>query len=606
MTRRKIPGGVLHHPRISLAIATVLVLTIAPHLIAEDLMGSALSGSISVEGILEELRQEEVIPTQSNVVKPWWEQHVQGRMRGSSQATNASVQRLLKLALDHSAQLQVYSEVPLIRETAITEADSAFDWSRFADALWEDTSEPVGSSLTVGGNATRFNDHNLGVTAGVRRRNIYGGSVELSQRIGHQNNNSTFFIPQDQGTTRLSLSYTHPLLRGRGAVYNRSLTVLAQIDTKVARDEFERQLETHLLEVSRAYWALYLERGLLAQKVNLFARTRAIVQQLERRQHIDTQPTQMASARAALAERRSELVRAQAAVKNAETRIRGLLNAPELGFVEEMEVVPSEPPTSTYIPFDLFQSIETAVQNRSEVLQAMKQIRAGCVRMKMAKHEIMPQLNLVTQTYLAGLRGRSDIGGAWVDQFSEGAPSYSVGLQFEVPVGRRAANARLTRRRIELRQLQAQYQTALETVKNEVEVAVREVETAFGEMVTKQQSMEAASMEAVTIENRWSRLPNTDGSAALVLESLLRAQERVTQAESDFLTAQMTYNLALMNIKRAMGVLVETENVSVGRACSCNIPQTILDKTDAELGMMNEESMNLHDVPGIVTTINPE
>ena len=57
-----------------------------------------------------------------------------------------------------------------------------------------------------------------------------------------------------------------------------------------------------MLEVVRAYWALYLERGGLAQKVRLLLQTRRIVDQLEQRKDIDAQLTQLVSARAALAE----------------------------------------------------------------------------------------------------------------------------------------------------------------------------------------------------------------------------------------------------------------------------------------------------------------
>jgi outer membrane protein TolC len=484
--------------------------------------------------------------------------------------------------MNYSTQLQVFSEVPLIRETAITEADAAFDWNAFANGLWDDTSDPVGNSLTVGGTSNRFNDHNVNSTAGLRRKTTTGADVEIAQRIGHQTNNSTFFVPNDQATSRLTLSFTQPLLRGRGKVYNTSLTVLAQIDTAVAADEFERQLESHLLEVARSYWALYLERGVLAQQVRLYARSREIVDQLESRSHIDAQRTQLSSAQAALAERRSDLVRAQAAVKNAETRMRGLVNAPDLGEPEKVEIIPLDRPSLEYIPFGLQEAMEVAVQHRSEVLQALKQIRAGGVRLNMAKHEMLPVLNAVTEFYVSGLRGESDFGQAWQDQFDTGSPSYSLGLQFEIPIRRRALSARMSRRRIELRQLEAQYRNSLETVRNENEIAVREVQTSYDEMQTKSQSMMAAAQEAETLEVRWHELANVESSGALVLESLLRSQERVAKTELEFLTAQMTYNLALMNIKRAMGVLVESENGSILRGCECGVPSLQLDKHEPQ------------------------
>ena len=512
---------------------------------------------LSVQSLLSTVtRAPKFQPGQPVGSDQWWAPHVQHSMRYSSHKFTTGVDQLIQLALENSAQLQVYSEVPRIRATSIIEADAAFDWSQFISGIWDDTSDPVGNVLTVGPGQSRYNDHNLRVDAGLRRKNRYGADIEIAQRFGHQNNNSTFFDPNNQGTSRITFSFTQPLLRGRGEVYNTSLTVLAGIDTQVAREEYERQLESHLLEVARGYWGLYLERGSLTQKAKLYQRTQTIVDFLEQRQHIDAGRTQLISARAALAERRSDLVRASAAVRNAEMRIRGLLNAPALGTTDEVELLPADVPTTEFIPFELYDSVHTAVQYRSEVLQAIKQIKAGTVRLNMAKHEMLPTLNLVTQMYVSGLKGDSDVGAAWVQQFSDGAPSYSIGLEYELPVGRRASSARLQRRQIELRQLNGQYRNALETVKNEVEIAVRELNTAYQEMQTKAQAMQAARQEAEALEARWRQLPNVNTSAALSLEALLRAQERATETEFDFLSAQLTYNLALIQMKRAMGILV--------------------------------------------------
>ena len=57
------------------------------------------------------------------------------------------------------------------------------------------------------------------------------------------------------------------------------------------------------------------------------------------------------------------------------------------------------------------------------------------------------------------------------------------------------------------------------------------------------------------------------GSASLNLESLLRAMERVTDAEREYVTSILTYNLASVNLKRANGTLLQSENVSISRNC---------------------------------------
>lgn len=546
--------------------------------VAQEMQNSAAESSEISVGSTTPLvsRSVEVSNSEFNET-PWWDANIQSSMFPDANSIEVNIEDLLIRALRCSSQVKVFSELPLIRETSIVEADSAFDWHTFLDSRWDETSDPVGNALTVGGGGTRFEDHNLTASAGARRRTRVGGQFEAAQRFGFQDNNSTFFVPDPQGTSRLVLSYTQPLMRGRGRCYNESLTVLASIDSNIAKDEFHRQLQSHLLEVVRAYWGLYLERGVYAQKSRSYERAVGIHERLIQRQAIDAFESQLISAEAEVKSRRSELKRAHVAVKNAEDRIRALVNDPSLAS-DQLELIPLDVPSLQNFPASMEESLSMAIQHRPEIGQSLKQIKAACVRVNMSKNEMMPVLNLVTETYVAGLRGDSDIGGAWQDQFGVGEPSYSIGLQFEVPLNNRAAKSRNTRRRLELRQLQNQYETTVQTLKLETRVAVREVETSFDELDTKYSSMQAMNAKNAYILRRWELMPGEGRSGSYVLEDLLVAQTQLSRTENEYLSSVVTYNLALMNLKRATGMLLQHEQVTVGRICHNGLPTQIVDK----------------------------
>jgi hypothetical protein len=112
----------------------------------------------------------------------------------------------------------------------------------------------------------------------------------------------------------------------------------------------------------------------------------------------------------------------------------------------------------------------------------------------------------------------------------------------------------------------------------EVEIAVREVQASYRAMLAKRTATEAAASEVDYIERRWRLLPGEDRTASLVLEDLLGAQERLTAEEFDFLSAQVTYNLALTSLKKATGTLLQVENVSVARRDDRGIPSLQLHK----------------------------
>ena len=518
----------------------------------------------------------------------WWAPLVTQPMRNTSQPLQLGLDEVLMRTLQYSYQVKVFSELPQIRKTAIIEADAAFDWTSYLETRWDDLNDPVGSSLTVGGTDDRFDNEQWTGRGGARRRNRVGGQFDISQGFGHQRTNSTFFIPNPQGTARLILGYTQPLAQGRGRLYNESLIYLAQLDKNIADDEFRRQLQGHLLEVTRAYWSLYLERGVLFQKMNSYKRANEIYEILRKRSEIDAQQSQIISARAAVTTRYSELIRARMAVKNAESRLRALVNDRAFGAFEQVELIPMDAPSSIIFQTDMREAMTYAVQNRPEVLQALKQIKAGTIRVGMSQHELLPILNLITEAYVAGLQGGGDVGNAFIQQFDEGAPSYSVGLNYEMPIGNRAAGARFTRRRLELRQLKNQYATTLETVKLEVEVAVREVQTSSQEMFAKAEAMEARSAQLDSLTKRWQQLPGEDVAAILALENLLVAQETLADSEFEFLQSQLTYNLSLMNLKRSTGLLLQSENVSIGESFEGGLPTHILGKAPSANQINNQ------------------
>ena len=105
----------------------------------------------------------------------------------------------------------------------------------------------MGNELTTGG-APRFRDHVWYGSGGVRRRNRLGGEFEVSQKIGWQDNNSRFFVPREQGTARLEISYRQPLLSASGRCYNESRIVLASIAADIGRDDLRELLQEHLLQ----------------------------------------------------------------------------------------------------------------------------------------------------------------------------------------------------------------------------------------------------------------------------------------------------------------------------------------------------------------------
>ncbi|WP_291179350.1 TolC family protein [Gimesia sp.] len=474
-----------------------------------------------------------------------------------------NVNTLIQEALMNSAQIRVINDDPIIAETAITQAMSEFDPKLFLESKFNRISVPASSTLDTGTDFSRLRENDWSTNIGIRRKHIQGGQIELAQQFGMNTSNSIFFVPPNQGDARLTLSFNQPLLNGRGQAYNESLIVLAELNTGIASDRTQAALQDHLLDVTETYWELYLNRVIFLQKRKHLQDGRQIQTYLEKRYNLDSLQSQIARARAAVARRESEVIRAEAAVQNSETRLRSLVNSPQLGSSTHLELISIQQPNDLRIPVTVEDAMATAMEYRSEVDIASQEIQAARVRLGVACNDLLPKLDLVLETYLTGLKGDFNISQAWVDQFSVGEPSYTAGFVFEVPLWRQQAKSQHLQRTVELRRLLNKFELTVDNLRAEVETAVRYVETADRNLRSQYHSLQAANADAEYLKRRWEMLPGHDRSSSFLLEDLIDAQDRRAEAEQAFVTAQVDHVMSLTKLNRSTGTILRQEHVDM-------------------------------------------
>jgi outer membrane protein TolC len=492
----------------------------------------------------------------------WWQEMVAGPIGLSGRALPVDINGLTQTALACSPLVKSILTEPRIRRSDLVIADADFDTVAFIEGNFADTNEPVGSLLTTGNDATRFRDQTFSSAAGLRKRARAGGAFELVQRGGFQSNNSSLLDPNPQGTTRLEVNFTQPLLKDHGRAVNNTRVLLAQIDIELAKSDVRAELEKHLVDVTRAYWDLFGARAGWLQRNRLLQGATDLHRILVARDQVDSLKRQILRAEVAVASRRSDLIRAETKIRNAQARLRVLTGDPRLIQRAAWELTPQESPLSVPVKLSTKEATITALDNRPDIARSIRQIQAVSARVGAARNQVLPRLDMILSTYVAGLDSRRDTFGAFVNQFSDGRPSYAAGLLFEVPLGNRASRARLERSRWELTRAMHEFQQTTDVAFTEVEVAVRETQTALGEMVTKQQAIEAASHEVSYLNQRWKLLPDPGESAVLLIENLLDAQERLADEERGFVQAQMAYAMSWVQLRQAMGVLLRFESVS--------------------------------------------
>ena len=404
-----------------------------------------------------------------------------------------SIDSLIQSALHHSPHIQIAATEPSIRETLVMEEASQFDWQTLWETKYDRVNDPIGNSLTTGNNENRFKQQEWSGQAGLRKKNLSGGELEVSQQLGYLDNNSRFLIPRNQGNARLELNYRQPLLNGRGRAVNESLILLAEIDYRVANDEFLEQVQSHLVSVTEAYWELVRARAEYFQRQKLLDDAESILRQLQGRAEVDALQRQILRAQAAVANRRAEIARSLTSIKNATSQLRLLVNDPELIHAAGLDVTPQDLPRLDALPVEMSDALATALEHRPDISKAIRELKSTNISLGVAKQEVLPKLDLLVGTYVAGLDESSDIFDAWSKQFRDGNPGFHAGLEFEVPLGNRGARAREKRQEWEATRALHEFQAVVETALTEVELASREVTTTYQEMVGRYHAMLAAA-----------------------------------------------------------------------------------------------------------------
>ena len=495
----------------------------------------------------------------------WWQDAANKKINLGREGLEEDVLSLFSRALRHSSQIKVFADLPLIRETSIQEADGPFDFRMFVDGRIADIDEPVGDDLRTGG-PLRYLEDSRSIEYGLGKKFITGTEVELKQRIGDMDTNSIYFNPEEQARAGTFLTIRQPLLKGFGIAYQKSAIELAKLDHAISEDELRRMVESHLMEVSRAYWGLYLERSIFLQKQRLAFNTYHILNQMEARAEMDVTPGLLARARSLVKSHELAAFQAEYAMRNAQSRIMSLINDPEFLEGTGAELVTSQQPMSTPPDAVFTDILNTALLNRPEIAQGVRQIQASAIREARSRNELRPDLDFVFDTYVKGLEGDYDYSQAYSNQFDVGDPSYMAGLRFEFPLGNNSAQARNTRRRLEARQLLNQLDVSVEHVLLEVQVSHREMQKYYESMLQSYQIMKSDEEEIREIlESIDYKLAQGDPYGDM-LYRLMDASERLTESEETVVRSELTYNLALYNLYRAMGILVTSNNFVFNRS----------------------------------------
>jgi outer membrane protein len=449
---------------------------------------------------------------------------------------------------------------PAIAESRTIQAEAAFDWVFFSSANWNSQDEPQIQSSFVGtpngpiGNQRQAVD----MTAGVRRQLTTGGKFTVQTGFTYTDVASeglnTFPHPSYEPTVVLQLD--QPLLRNFG-----SAVALSQVrlNKNAERDEIEKlrgDLIGQLRDGEQAYWNLaraYADLLILQRLLEQGIKTRDVL----RNRGPFVKQAQIADAEARVEQRRSNVIRAQRSLQQASDQLKRAMNDPELPVGGQALLLPADAPVSEAFNMSLADAGLTAMANRPEVARAILSIDDTSIRQEVADNARLPQLNFRAQTKFSGLGDDTD---SSYDNLTDASfVSFLVGLDFEQPIGNRAAEAGFRQRRLERTQAVTAYRNTAQGVMSEVVDAMRDVLTNYALIGQTRQQRVAAAENVRSLEVEEQLLQ------ALTVEFLnlkFQRQEQLAQSEQDEIQALIDYNNALNKLSAATGTTLKRNRIA--------------------------------------------
>ena len=367
-----------------------------------------------------------------------------------------------------------------------------------------------------------------------------------------------------------SLTLTQPLLRGWGRGVNLRFVRIARLDQKISRLVFEQQLLETIYGVSRLYYDLVS----LGENIGVKEESLAAAQRLydDDKNQVDEgtlAPIELTRAQALLSSSRLDLIQAQGEYRQQEVILRQQLlrrlGDPVLNFASVIAtdriVVPDQPPA-----LDVPALMQDALANRPDLAQAALQVQTNEISVKASRNAVKPQLNIYANVQSRGSSlspfeqlGSTGAGMVTVpSELTEGglrlSTIYQGGIQLNMPLRNRIAQADAARDALQLRQSQGRTAKLENDIRQQIEnssIALENAHQAYAAAVESrnyQQQLLQAEIDKFAV--------GASTNFMIVQDEAYLAQARSTEvgARSDWMKAQLA-------LDRALGDLLEKNSI---------------------------------------------
>ncbi len=377
--------------------------------------------------------------------------------------------------------------------------------------------------------------------------------------------------PFSQPSTSFSL--TQPLLRGFGSRVNLRYIRIANENRKVSRLLFEQQVLETIYGASRIYFDLVSLGENVAVKQDALKAARKLEEDDQAQVDLGTlAPIELVRAKALRSSSEFDLTQAQGLYRTQEVILRNLIlrtgvPAFAVGFTE---IVPTDRINvpNNFAPPAVSDLIQQGLAHRPDLAQSELQVKAGQISAAASRNEALPQLNLYANVQTRGVAEQAyeQLGtqGTAIptlpQNFSTGglkvSTIYQAGIQLNLPLRNRTAQADAARDTIQVRQTEARTEKLSEQIREDIENAEIALETSFAAYKAAEDSRgyQEQLLQATRDLVEFGQSTNLN----VVQNVAFLAQARSTE-----IAAKSNWKKAQIELDRSLGDLLEKNGISL-------------------------------------------
>ncbi|MBP1604749.1 MAG: type secretion outer membrane protein, TolC family [Acidobacteria bacterium] len=392
----------------------------------------------------------------------------------------------------------------------------------------------------------------------------YGSSVTVGFNNRKQDSTNLFttFTPQYNAT--LSFGVVQPLLRGFKIDLTRQQLEVQTLNRDISEIQLQSTLVNTVANVRNAYWDLVAAREAVEVARRSLALAEKLVEDNQVRVEVGTlAPIDVYQAESEAATRRQSLAQADQTLKTAELALKRLIVSGTDDPMWPAIIVPVDRPDFRPVPIDLTGAVRSALEGRTDLRQARKQLDSSLVNVDYLGNQRLPALDFQAGYGLQGIGGtryiREGTGGPVIAVIPGGYgdavsmmgaadyPQWNASVVMSYPLGTSAADAQHARAKLQvsqararIRALELQVATEVTNIASQIESNLRRVEaaTAARELAQKRLEAEESKFEVGMSTNFFVVQAQRDLFDAQIVE--LRARLDYQKSIVDFDRVQQT------------------------------------------------------------------